>query len=360
MSRPGAIYSNFKIFHHPQTLAALAEGRRSAPVHIRLKPTNTCNHHCGYCTYGLGQDESRNTHREPVRKNDFIARSKMRELTDDLVDLGVKAVTFSGGGEPLTYQWIGEAVERLRAGGVDLSLITNGQLLQGPTAQLFAQAKWVRISFDSPDPEEYARLRRIAVAGFHQVCDNIASFAKIKSGSCVLGINFVVGLHNCRRVYEALGLLKELGVDNVKLSALIANAPGYHAGIKDDVLGQISRAAGQLADDNFSIVNAYKAEFDDRNFTPPPFDRCLICRLTTAIAADSKLYLCHTRAYDARATIGDISERSFREVWFSAETRAASESVNPTTDCRNYCVYEDRNAALENYLNVEANHVNFL
>ena len=35
---------------------------------------------------------------------DFIPKAKMMEIIDDLVDMGVKAVTFSGGGDPfITY-----------------------------------------------------------------------------------------------------------------------------------------------------------------------------------------------------------------------------------------------------------------
>ena len=50
---------------------------------------------------------------------------------------GVKAVTFSGGGEPLVYPYITETMEKVLDAGIDLSIITNGSMLKGRNAQLF-------------------------------------------------------------------------------------------------------------------------------------------------------------------------------------------------------------------------------
>ena len=39
-------YSNLKIFAHAQVLNDIREGKRVAPIYIRIKPTNYCNHKC--------------------------------------------------------------------------------------------------------------------------------------------------------------------------------------------------------------------------------------------------------------------------------------------------------------------------
>ena len=36
-------YSNLKIFAHAQALNEIGEGKRIAPIYIRIKPTNYCN-----------------------------------------------------------------------------------------------------------------------------------------------------------------------------------------------------------------------------------------------------------------------------------------------------------------------------
>jgi 2-iminoacetate synthase ThiH len=50
----GRIYSDIKVLNYPEKLAALREGRITAPVHVRLKPTNVCNHNCWFCAYRSG------------------------------------------------------------------------------------------------------------------------------------------------------------------------------------------------------------------------------------------------------------------------------------------------------------------
>lgn len=353
-------YSSLKVFHHRDALDKIQREEKLAPFYIRLKPTNICNHHCAYCTYGSGDTDNKTSNRNNIHHRDMIPWEKLQEIIGDMGDMGVKAVTFSGGGEPLTYPHIAEAAGMMSESGIDLSLITNGQLLEGERAKAFYEAKWLRISFDSPNAAEYAALRGISEASFHKVTGNIEDFAHKKSADCVLGINFVVGKANCHRVYEAAELLKKLGADNVKFAALIDNELHYHASIKDEVIEQIHRAQANLADEKFLIINNYENDWDDKNFTEQSFPVCYTCRLVTVIAADQRVYFCHTRAYDEGAVVGDLSNWSFRDMWFSAETQERLKSLNPKSDCRNFCVYEERNRMIQSYFDTDMRHVNFI
>ena len=359
-------YSAVKVFHHKEVLDALERNKHIAPFYIRLKPTNFCNHHCAYCTYGSGDTHQKTENRDSVEYRDMIPWEKLQEIITDIGNMGVKALTFSGGGEPLTYPHIVDAAEKLREYGIDLSLITNGQLLRGKRAEAFAAAKWVRISFDSPRADLYARLRRIPESSFHQVCENIREFSKNKNKDCVLGINFVISKTNCDYVYEAAALLKDLGVDNVKFAAVVENERQYHVPIKDKVIEQIHRAEKDLsapeteASRGFRIVNNYENDWMDKNFTIQPFQTCYTCRLVTVIAADQKVYLCHTRAYDSKAVVGDLHEQSFRTMWFSKETENRLASLRPKQDCRNFCVYQERNQLIQAYFDTDMGHVNFI
>jgi len=49
----GILYSKLKMFHFPEKLASLPYDVPEIlpPLHIRLKPTNICNHNCWYCAY---------------------------------------------------------------------------------------------------------------------------------------------------------------------------------------------------------------------------------------------------------------------------------------------------------------------
>jgi wyosine [tRNA(Phe)-imidazoG37] synthetase (radical SAM superfamily) len=107
----------------------------------------------------------------------------MFEIVDDLIAMGVKAVTFSGGGEPLIYQHIAQTVRRLAAGGIKVGTLTNGLALRGDVAEAFAEyATWVRVSIDAADGESYARSRSVPATIFEQVLDNVRSFVRLHGG----------------------------------------------------------------------------------------------------------------------------------------------------------------------------------
>lgn len=353
-------YSAVKVFYHREALDVLSTGQTQAPIYVRLKPTNFCNHHCAYCTYGSGNTLQKTRNRDAVVASDMIPWTKLCEIIDDMGSMGVKAITFSGGGEPLTYPHIIEAVQKVKEYGIDLSLISNGQLLKDDVAQEFYSAKWVRISFDSPNEAEYMELRDVSAHAFQQVCDNIRAFAKNKDANCVLGINFVISKANAHRVYEAASFLRKLGANNVKFAAMVDNQPHYHDGIKDDVIRQIHQAKNDLETDSFQIINNYENDWMDKNFQTQPFETCYICRLVTVIAADQKVYLCHTRAYDSHAEVGDLHEKNFKDVWFSDNTMERLRSLNPKQACRNFCVYQERNQLIQAYFDVDLRHVNFV
>ena len=210
-------YSNLKIFAHAQAINDIGAEKRIAPIYIRIKPTNYCNHKCYYCSYAdneLGL-------RDSVNRQDQIPWEKMQEIISDISDMGVKAVTFSGGGEPLVYPYIVEAMQKILNAGIDLSIITNGQLLRGERAETLVNAKWVRISFDSADAETYAKVRKLPLEAFDEVCANIRRFSEIKMKNCELGINFVVNHENAHQVYDMAKMVRELGVNHIKYTARV-------------------------------------------------------------------------------------------------------------------------------------------
>ncbi len=353
-------YSAIKVFHHKETLDALRKGKHIAPVYIRLKPTNLCNHHCAYCTYGSGNTNETTENRDSISHVDMIPWIKLQEIIMDMKGMGVKAVTFSGGGEPLTYPNIIDAVQLVNENDIELSLITNGQLLSGERAKEFYHARWVRISFDSPRAKEYMQLRGVSEKSFYEVLDNIQSFAAHKNKDCVLGINFVVSKTNAHLVYEAAQLLKKLGADNVKFAAVVENVSHYHDKIKDIVIDQIHRAQEDFVDNHFSVINNYENDWMDKHLAPQPFPTCYTCKLVTVIGADQKLYLCHTRCYDSKAVVGDLKHKSLKEVWFSNQVKKRLSEIHPMTDCKNFCVYQTRNELIQSYFDVDDRHINFI
>lgn len=349
-------YSNLKIFAHADELKKIANDERVAPIYIRIKPTNYCNHRCYYCSYA----DSALGLRDSVNMQDQIPWEKMQEIINDIGDMGVKAVTFSGGGEPLVYPHIVDTMKMVLDRGIDLSIISNGQLLKDERADILSGAKWVRISFDSANAETYSRVRKIPMGAFDEVCSNIKSFSKLKSKECELGINFVINHENADQVYDMAQMVRELGVNHIKFTARVTkDLFEYHEPFRESVIEQIHKAE-ELNTDSFRVINKYECDFDSALVFHREYDKCYINKIFCVIAADSKVYFCHDKAYVASGVVGDISDKSFKELWFDSEVIERYRTFNPCVECNHHCVYDDRNELLNTFFTLDKKHINFI
>lgn len=328
-----------------------------APVHVRIKPINRCNHNCWYCAYRfddlkLGED---------MVESDVLSKDKIFEIVDDLIDMGVKAVTFSGGGEPLIYKPLPEVVEKLAAGGIKVATLTNGANLKGRVAEVFStHGSWVRVSMDGWDNKSYQEAREARDNEYDILIDNMAKFVELKS-NCILGVSFIVGKKNCGHILDVCKQLKCIGVNHVKLSgAIVANDPvavnRYHTDFKELADAQIAEAK-TLADDQFSILDHYH-DVDER------FDKeykfCPYLQFLTVIGADCSVYTCQDKAYTESGVLGSIKDRSFKDFWFSDENKERIYGLNPSQECGHHCVSHSKNLSIVEHLSLNAEHEVFV
>jgi MoaA/NifB/PqqE/SkfB family radical SAM enzyme len=347
----GQLYTQMKIFHYKEKIDSLAPDVDTIlpPLHIRIKPTNVCNHNCRYCAYRaknlqLGKD---------MVVKDYIPREKMLEIIEDIAEMGVKAVTFSGGGEPFCYPYLLDAVKRLSAGPVNFAALTHGALLQGEVAEVFAHhATWLRISIDGWDGASYAEYRGVKDDEFAKVINNILDFKKL-GGKCHLGASIVVDQKNAEHVYELTETLCEAGVNSVKVSPCIISNSGkenneYHEPIFDTVKEQIAKAQNKFETDNFEIFDSYHEQLDSfaKSYLP-------------VIAADLNVYACHDKAYNLEeGLLGSIKDVRFRDFWFTGKDKFFR--INPSVHCKHHCVVEPKNKLILDYFTADKAHLCFV
>lgn len=347
------LYSSLKFARYPEYLEALCSKQVLAPLHIRIKPMNHCNHDCWYCAYRvsnlkLGED---------MDLRDKIPEDKMFQIVDDIIAMGTKAVTFSGGGEPLLYKPLPEVIERLAKGGIKVASLTNGSNLKGKVADAFARyGTWVRISTDGWNDESFSKIRGIERGSFNKIIHNLREFSS-RSSKCVLGISFIVCKENYEHIYDACALFKDVGVNHVSLSGVVVSNVGsennaYHRDIRNDVFAQIDRAK-TLATDKFSIINHFH-ELDER--FDKAYTMCPTIQFTPVIGADCCVYTCHDKAYSNSGLLGSIKDRTFKDFWFSDENRKRIYDLDPSKECSHHCVAHVKNTAITEILSLDPEH----
>lgn len=355
----GNLYTKLKIFHFNEKINSLPQevSKIMAPLHIRIKPTNRCNHNCSYCAYRadnlqLGQD---------MKKSDAIHRKKMLEIIEDIIEMGVKAVTFSGGGEPLLYPHLAEVLARLVASPVKFAALTNGSRLVGEAAKLLAyHGTWVRVSIDGWDNASYSEYRHVSLDEFDKVISNMRQF-KMLGGPCRLGVSIIVDRRNAEHVYGLVKKMKDIGVDSVKISPCIVSNDGeenntYHKPVFTAVKDQIKKTIDDLQGKGFEIFDAYH-ELETK--FKKDHSWCPYLQILPVIGADLNIYPCQDKAYNLdEGLLGSIGQERFKEFWFSDKNIFFQ--IKPSVHCNHHCVANEKNMLLFEYLNADKEHLCFV
>ena len=352
-------YNSLKIFRFSSKIDSLPrdDDQILAPIHVRLKPTNACNHRCWYCAYRqqdlqLGQD---------MNQTDVIPRDKMSEIIDDFIDLGVKAVTFSGGGEPFCYPHLAETAGKLAQSPVKFAALTNGSRLENEAADVFARhATWVRVSMDGWDDASYASYRNTAPHEFSRVMSNMERFKKI-GGPCHLGVSLILDRRNWPQAFDLTTRLRDVGVDSVKVSPCIVSNDSrenqaFHDDIFDSVRDMVDRIKSDLTSPSFEIHDAYHRM--DLEFEKD-YSWCPYLQILPVIGADLNVYSCQDKAYNlACGKLGSIRDQRFKDFWFSDKNNFFQ--IDPSRDCGHHCVGHQKNRLVLDYLNVDREHAAFV
>jgi len=349
-------YSDLKFFEFPNTLNAIREGKIISPVHVRIKPTNVCNHDCWYCAYHVSGLQLG----DKMKARDVMPFEKLNGIADDIIEMGVSAVTFSGGGEPLLYRRLPEIIKKLSIGGVKIAVLTNGSNLKGSMSETLSKyGTWVRVSLDGYDDESYSKARGVDYGDFTKLLDNLHNFTSLET-DCILGCSFIVGHDNYNQIYNVCAKLKETGVDHVKISgAVVGNTPSennlYHRKIKDSVSKQL-QMLNDITDSDFTIINHYH---DLEGRFEKEYTTCPYISYRPVIAADCCVYTCQDKAYTDSGLLGSLDNSSFKEYWYSKENIDRVYGLNPSISCNHHCISHTKNIVIHEFLSLDLDHIGF-
>jgi organic radical activating enzyme len=153
-----------KLIYHPEQIVRIVQGVLCAPLHISVWPTKRCQFKCDYCAFRNDPDGG-----------DELDACKLIECLLELQAMGLKAVEFSGGGEPTLWPELGTAALRLSEAGLSVSLITNGLRLK--EIENISSFKWIRVSLQSTEHAEsvdFTAHKRISASYMVSDSSNVA------------------------------------------------------------------------------------------------------------------------------------------------------------------------------------------
>ncbi len=175
------------------------------PRRVSLTITNVCNLRCAMC----GQWSETGYMREPDRGREELTLADWKRLADEAADQGVSGVLIRGG-EPFLFSGIMELLEYLRAKGLEVSLDTNGTLLEQFAAEL-ARLDGIHMTVSVDGPEEIHDAVRGVKGSFRRIEKGLAAL-RASGAKISVAICFTISRYSYRGLGGMPEVARRLGV----------------------------------------------------------------------------------------------------------------------------------------------------
>lgn len=355
-------YAPDKAAWHLDRIADMRKGKQAVPVNIQLIISDTCNENCGYCAYrasdGLssaqfgGLDKQGRPTMNPDR---LIPADKVKELLHDARTLGVRSITWTGGGEPTVHLAHLELFEYALNLGFECSLNTNGLVLRPGWSNILPRFTYIRFSFDGSTPEEYAAIRGTVPANFERVRQNMAAVVgavKDAGSPCVVGAGYVVTPEFAESTAKGVELLRETGVAYVRLAAQQSVDVAKTYGDRFDLARRSSARARELSTPGFRVISLFEEAIGRKMQSP----FCGFQQLVLYIGGNVAAFRCCYTAYMPVGKVGDLSKMRLVD-WFNSPEKHRAYAEFDARNCTT-CPLATKNEAIAALLR-EPLHANF-
>lgn len=363
-------YSPLKALRHLDVIHGARMGHPVRPVHVQMILSDLCNQACDFCAYrdpsysssqrffeikptgaALRKDAAHPERNYNPRR--FIETGKAIEILDDCVKLGVRAVQFTGGGEPTAHEdWV-DIIEASQERGLKTALVTNGVNLARTERGLrvVSQCEWVRVSIDAGRHETYCEIRHCPPSHFDFAWRSVRSLSNHYAQRPVIGIGYVVTPQNYREIYDAALLARKHGAHNMRIGAQFSTADEKLFETFHVEASANAKRAEELSNGSFTVFNRFGEKLEDLRSKRPDYDVCGYQYFTTYIGADLNVYRCCVTAYNDKGFIGSIAERRFADLWMSQERADGMTEFNARSCDR--CQFNAQNRVLDYALRFE-------
>ena len=328
-------FSNDKIFFHPERLKPALRGDLAAPIVYELSLSGLCNCRCAYCCC------------KDYHENQMLSRSDIDLLVHKLAG-SAKAVTITGGGEPLTNPHFSYCVRELKRSGLSVGVITNGLLLNRDSIEAAAaNASFLRVSLDTVDPARHKAIRGVTFDAEKLMADltDLSRRKRELNAEILIGTQIVYIDQPREDIENTIRFAKAAGVDFIQIRP-VDNIPDTELTRNYDFYIQNREALSALAetytDGDFRVIlNHNKFEEYYNGKVSKDYPKCLGANFTASIGHDMQLYFCCTHIGNPRYALGSLRDSTLEELLFSQKRKQWIDSP-----CFGHCQIQCRNHKL--------------
>ena len=347
-----------KLLWHMDSVKDMLAGKRIAPILMDIGATKKCQSRCSYC-YGTYQKKS----------NDVIPGDVLVRLLSDAGPLGVKAITFTGDGEPTLNPAIYDAVETGARGGLDIGFATNGIAIDDKQNERFINhLQWLRYNLSAATPEVYGKVHGGSGDTFDRIVSNVKKSVELKrkkNVSCTIGLQMVLIPDCIDEVLPEAEMALELGVDYFVIKQF--SDPGKvipvrydQSVIESDAWTTILKAAEDMSTDETQVIVKWPHL---QRKGKKPYDRCVDCALLFQVSGNSKCYPCGYLFNKPEYCYGDLKKQTLGEILESERywqiVRYMAEEFDVHKSCIGACRHDETNIFIWNYMH-PPDHINHI
>jgi MoaA/NifB/PqqE/SkfB family radical SAM enzyme len=331
----------------------------TSPVLIEVDPSNACNHACSFCLSAyIHFDKYKGTE---AFSRALMSRDVLMNLCKDFVDMGVRAVNWTGGGEPTLNRHLKEAIEYCGSNGIKMGMFTNGTLFDkwDMFETLVNNMTWVRISVDAGTKETYDGVRKAkGQQNWDKMVSNLSKLIdtnKRLGNKIDIGVGYVISPDTYEEIVEFAEFFKDYDLTycQYKPEIIIREKGGQQRDLEfwTEKVNPLLNKAKEILGNKFQ-VNGYKFEdlAMDRDKFGRNYEMCLGSQLSPCIGADGHVYVCTNHRGWKQYSYGNLYDKSFAEIWNDVTKRKQVmrqiEKVECFKNCTKLCKPHESNKAM--------------
>ncbi|HNR86844.1 MAG TPA: radical SAM protein [Spirochaetota bacterium] len=340
------ILDGHKLLWHRDRIEAWLRGERIAPITIDCALTRVCSYKCVYCYGTLQENEGYN-----------LSRDVISRFLDDAAEIGVKAISFVSDGESAHSPHIYEAITRGRGNGIDMALGTNGfPLKDDRLEEILPALTYLRFNISAGTPKRYSQIHGVPVSSYHKVIETIRKSVAIKKHgnlAVTIGLQMVLLPEHSDDILPLADLGRDLGVDYLVIKHCSDDETGA-LGVQYDKyesLVEVLKEAERRSTDTYLVQAKWSKILSGgrRKYT-----KCYAAPFMLQMSGSGLVAPCgflFNDKYKDRFHIGNIAEKSFKEIWKSDRywevmNYIISDEFDTRYDCGTLCLQHKVNEFL--------------